>query len=681
MPNRLSQESSPYLLQHANNPVDWYPWGEEALNKAKEENKPILVSIGYAACHWCHVMEHESFEDEEVAKLMNERFVNIKIDREERPDIDKIYMDAVMIMTGRGGWPLNAIALPDGRPIFGGTYYPKETWMDILTQVSDMARTNPQKTLEYASNLEQAILDGGDLHKAQKAFSLTEGELNDMVAHWINNMDPKYGGRKTQSNKFPLPMNNLFLLRCAFLMEKNGMELADQVRHAAHTTLEKMALGGIYDQVGGGFARYSVDAFWKVPHFEKMLYDNGQLMSLYSEAYQAEKDPSSASAQLYKRMVFQSADFMERELTSPEGGCYSSLDADSEVVEGKFYVWSFDEIDLILGKKGRLFSDYHNIHPYGNWEGSNILFALETEEEFAERWKLDVATFKAEMQEGREKLLKAREGRIRPGLDDKILASWNGLMMKGYADAYRVFQENRFLENAKGIATFIRENMFDGEKLSRNYKNGKATITAFLDDYANVIDGLLALYQVSFEQEWLDFATELISYVKAHFYDEKSGMFLYTSDTEEVLIKRKMEVQDDVIPSSNAILAHAFHTLWLFTHEAEYQQFYQQMLANVKENVVSSAMWHAAWAQLFLKEYFRHYEVAITGNEAKAFRLALAKNYYPNRVFAGDSKESELPILHQRMAEETTVYVCEGFTYQLPVKTVAEATRQMDLID
>ncbi|MEM9934719.1 MAG: thioredoxin domain-containing protein, partial [Bacteroidota bacterium] len=627
----------------------------------------------------CHVMEHESFEDEEVAKLMNERFVNIKIDREERPDIDKIYMDAVMIMTGRGGWPLNAIALPDGRPIFGGTYYPKENWMDILTQVSDMVIGNPQKTHEYADNLTQAMIQGGDVSRSSSAFSLLAGELNDMVAHWINHTDLKHGGRKTQANKFPLPMNNLFLLRCAFLMERKGIELASQVKLAVDTTVEKMALGGIYDQVGGGFSRYSVDAYWKVPHFEKMLYDNGQLMSLYSEAWQAETDKASPKASLYQRIVYQTAEFMQRELTSQEGGCYSSLDADSEGVEGKFYIWTYEEVEQVLGERAKLFADYYNIHPYGNWEGSNILFALETEEVFADRWKLDVDTFKAEIEEGRRKLLASRASRVRPGLDDKILASWNGLMLSGYANAYRVFQENQFLENARSIAAFLREKMYDGEKLFRNYKNGKASITAFLDDYANVIDGLLALYQVSLEDEWLSLARQLLDYVIKHFFDTSSGMFFYTSDTEEVLIKRKMEIQDDVIPSSNAMLAHAFHTLWLITHEESYRNTYQQMLANVREQVITSGMWHAAWAQLVLKEFFPHYEVAITGKQAKAYRLEMAKSYYPNRVFAGAETENDLPILQQRFTQDTTIYVCEGFTCQLPVTTVVEANGQLGL--
>jgi len=666
MPNQLIHESSPYLLQHAHNPVNWYPWGREALEMAKQQNKLILVSIGYAACHWCHVMEHECFEDEEVADLMNAHFVNIKVDREERPDIDKIYMDAVMIMRQQGGWPLNVIALPDKRPIFGGTYFPKENWKQVLLQVVQLYREQPQRAIEYADNLEAAIKGVGKVTPVSQPTDFSLQEVKQMADGWLERLDLKWGGRKSSRNKFPLPMNNGLLLRLAHYLQHEPLQQAVDV------TLDKMAFGGIYDHLGGGFARYAVDPYWKVPHFEKMLYDNAQLVSLYAEAYQKNPLPR------YKRVVYQTLEFINREMCAPGGGFYSALDADSEGKEGKYYVWQYEEIEQLLGEDAKLFADYYNAHPMGNWEQTNVLFVLETEEDFAERWKLDVASFKAKMEACRARLFEARQQRTRPATDDKILTSWNALMLKGYVDAYRVFGEAAFLEKAVETARFLSDQMTEeGGRLYRNYKNGKRSIPAFLDDYAFFIQACIALYEVTFDEQWLEQAMKHTTYVWNHFSDEESGLFFYTSDEEEVLITRKIELQDDVIPASNSAMAHNLFLLGLLYHRQDFRDRSRQMLLNLKADILKGPDWYACWGQLMLKQVFPHYEVAITGPEALNLRMQFEQHYHPHRLFAGAETGSNLPILQHRFGEQTTIYVCREYSCQLPVHTVEEALEQM----
>jgi uncharacterized protein YyaL (SSP411 family) len=666
MANRLINETSPYLLQHAHNPVDWYPWGEEALQKAQDENKLILVSIGYAACHWCHVMEHESFEDEAVASFMNQHFVCVKVDREERPDIDKIYMDAVMLMTQRGGWPLNAFALPDGRPVYGGTYFPKDHWLNVMQQLAELYETTPQRALEYAENLTTAMQDLDQVIYNAGAPDFDRLELRQMKIIWTKQLDFQWGGRLSQANKFPLPMNNLFLLRAAQLLGD------EKLQEAVDVTLEKMALGGIYDQLGGGFARYSVDAYWKVPHFEKMLYDNGQLVSLYAEAWQQNPQP------LYAQVVEDTIGFVQRELMSEEGGFYSSLDADSEGVEGKFYVWSYEELSELLGERLKPFADFYNVIPGGNWEGNNILFSLETEADFAHRWNLDPEAFSQELREIRTLLMRERNKRIRPGLDDKTLTSWNALMLKGLVDAHRVFGKEKYLELALQNARFLKAKMTEPDgKLYRNYKNGKRSINAFLDDYANLIEAYIALYEVSFDESWLQQAELHLNYVRKYFSDVDTGMFYYTSKEDPILVRRKMETQDDVISSSNAVLAHGLYRLSLLLHRKDYRDMSEQMLRNMRTSILESPAWHAKWAQLILMLVFPHFEIAITGPQALVYRPQLEKPYYPNRVFAGGKSESTLPILQHRFREETTIYLCQGNTCQAPTTEVSEAQAQL----
>jgi len=680
MANSLSKETSPYLLQHANNPVDWYPWGQEALQKAQIENKLIVISIGYAACHWCHVMEHESFEDATVAQVMNEHFISIKVDREERPDIDKTYMEAVQLMTGRGGWPLNCIALPDGTPVWGGTYFPKTNWIDALKQLANLYQHEPQKALDSAANIKDYMQRMGQISKADKPASYTKTHLENLLGIWLERVDFKFGGRKVSANKFPLPLNNLFLLRSAFFTQNPSAAAA------VDTTLEKMAQGGIYDHLQGGFARYSVDPYWKVPHFEKMLYDNAQLVSLYAEAFAYERakydtsDPGHLDRlELYRNVVYQTLAFVSSELTSEEGGFYSSLDADSEGEEGKYYVWTFEEVKNLLGADAKLFADYYNVHPYGNWEGKNILFVLESEREFAERWRLDIEDFKQKMATGRAKLLDARSQRIKPGLDDKILTSWNALMLKGYIDAYRIFQEEDFLTTALTHANFLKNSLTEAGKLYRNYKAGKRTIPGFLDDYAYLIDAYIALYQVTFDESWLQQAQLHIDYVLQHFSHEENGMFYFISNEEPYTVKRHVEVQDDVTPASNSVLAHSLRTLGLLLHRSDYLDRVNQMLANVRSELLKNPEWHALWAQLMLMEIYPAYEIAITGKEALKYRMKFEQKYYPYLIFSGAAQPSDLPILQNRFQSDTTIYVCEHHTCKLPVNSVESAWEQIQI--
>jgi len=461
--NRLLHESSPYLLQHAYNPVDWYPWGEEALQKARQEQKPIIVSIGYAACHWCHVMEHQSFEHEEIAQLMNEHFVCIKVDREERPDVDQIYMDAVHAMGLQGGWPLNVFLNSEAKPFYGGTYFPPQNWSQMLQNVAKAYRENREE-LDQSAEQFAAHLNTSDLKKygiQQKNSEFTDSDFR-LLYHNLSLRFEKERGGMGQAPKFPMPVNYLFLLRYH--------QYANQTAALEHVnlTLREMALGGIYDQAGGGFARYSTDSEWLVPHFEKMLYDNGQLVSLYAEAYQVTRN------QLYQEVVYETIAFVERELMSPEGGFYSSLDADSEGEEGKFYVFTKEELRQIIGSEEPLFSAYYNIRAEGNWEHhQNILHRRQTDEAFAAEHQLEVLVLKELVKGWKEKIRAARAKRVRPGLDDKILTSWNALMLKGLADAYHVFQEEKFLRLALQNANFLKQNLKNGQKLFRNYKNGK----------------------------------------------------------------------------------------------------------------------------------------------------------------------------------------------------------------
>ncbi len=542
MPNSLIKESSPYLLQHANNPVNWYAWNDETLALAKKENKLILVSIGYSACHWCHVMEHESFEDEQVATIMNENFINIKVDREERPDIDMVYMGAVQLMTGQGGWPLNCFALPDGRPIYGGTYFPKKQWINVLGNLADLFATNPDKAYEYAAHLTDG-LEQLEIPKVYDGTSFDLLTLTNSVYKWKQSFDTEHGG-PNRAPKFPLPNNYQFLLNYHFY--ENDLN----VKKHLDVTLTKMAWGGIYDQLGGGFARYSTDVLWKVPHFEKMLYDNAQLVSLYSEAYKQTKN------ELYKKIVYETIDFVKRELTNPDFGFYSALDADSEGIEGKYYVWQKEELHRLLKNDFELFADYYCVNDIGYWEDENYVLMRDTEESIiALKHNVSISELQQKIKACNAILLDVREKRVKPGLDNKVLASWNGLMCKALADAYLVFEEEDFKTLALANANYLVKNYCKENGQLLRVINNNTSISGFLEDYAFVIDAFLSVYLITANENWLLKAKALTDYTLKHFYDDKQNTYYFTDSSQEKLVVRKSEWSDNVIPASSSQMA------------------------------------------------------------------------------------------------------------------------------
>ena len=665
--NALIHETSPYLLQHAHNPVDWYPWGDEALNKAKKEKKMLLISVGYAACHWCHVMEHESYEDTVVANIMNENFVCIKVDREERPDVDQVYMNAAYLINGNGGWPLNALAMPDGKPFFAGTYFPKDRWIQLLEYFSGLYKNQKQKLQEQADNVSKGIRDIENVPRNTNAVAFSATTLDSMFSTLNQRIDMDKGGTKG-AMKFPMPSIWEYLLQYNYL-NKNTEAL-----HAVEVTLEHMAKGGIYDQVGGGFSRYATDANWHAPHFEKMLYDNAQLVSLYSHAFQLTKNP------LYKRIVYETIAFVKRELTSPEGGFYSSLDADSEGEEGKFYVWSNDEIKEILGDDAELFSDYFGITGKGNWEpAKNIPDINEGDKNIGKKYDLTANQLQDKIDSLKQKVLTARNKRIRPHTDDKILTSWNALMAKGLIDAYEVFGEDDFLQMAKGNIGFLLKNIATKENaLFRNFKNGKATIPAFLDDYAFMISALIDYYQVNFNEEYLQRANDFNQYVEQHFFDKISGMYFYTDDQYSNLIARKMEIADNVISSSNSEMAKNLLMLGLYFENKNYENQSAQLLKNVIDDVKKNPGYYANWAQVMALQIKPPYEVAIMGSNWKEKLAEFHKYYLPNTIYLGGVSEGNLNLLQNKLIDgKTTIYVCENKTCQLPVEEVTLALKQI----
>lgn len=669
--NHLIHENSPYLLQHAHNPVDWYPWGEEALEKARKENKMILVSIGYAACHWCHVMEHESFEDSTVAAVMNENFVCIKVDREERPDIDDVYMSACQLVSGRGcGWPLNAFALPDGRPVWAGTYFPKEQWLKVLDQFREMwtEGKDKEKLENYASQITSGIRQQDQIVQGAPQ-KLKADDARKMATGMLRRVDLERGGGKG-APKFPMPNNYLYLLNYY------RMSGDDQALAAVTVTLRNLAYGGIYDQLGGGFARYSTDSSWLVPHFEKMLYDNGQLLSLFARAYQLE--PSS----LYHQVIEETIDWLDREMTDSSGGFYSSLDADSEGEEGKFYVWTEAEIDAVLPEEHRqLYKTYYNVEPEGNWEGKNILHRKTNDVEIASTLGIAADQLKEIIREANRKMLQERSKRVRPGLDDKILTSWNALTISGLVHAYQALGKKSYLDKALNNARFIRENLLQEDyRLMRNYKDGQVKINAFLDDYAFLAEAFVNLYQVTFDEKWLYDARKLTEYTIRHFYDKESGFFNYTSDLDPPLIARKKELGDNVIPGSNSAMARNLHILGQYFPDTDFAGLSDRMLYSMLDPILQSGQtsFYSNWAQLYLEKLIPTYEIAVVGENCLELTREMQQHYLPNALYLGGKDEGTLELLQDRLQPgETIIYVCQNKVCQLPVREVNRALKQI----
>ena len=684
--NRLKDETSPYLLQHADNPVDWYPWGDEAFQLARDQDKPILLSVGYSACHWCHVMAHESFEDEATAQIMNDLFVNIKVDREERPDVDDIYMQAVQAMTRSGGWPMTVFLMPDGRPFYGGTYYPKTprfgmpAFTQILHAVHDAYHNRRDELEKQADNLHEALQrDVLGIGRADDS-DLTTDLLDQAAKKIMSAFDSVHGGFGSQP-KFPQPMNLEYLLRY-YSRTKD-----EEALHIVTYTLKKMANGGIYDQIGGGFARYSVDAMWLVPHFEKMLYDNAQLSRLYLHTYQVTGDT------FFKHIAEEIYDYILREMTAPEGGFYSATDADSEGEEGKFFVWGIDKVEEALApieedvpNAVKIAIEYFGMSLGGNFEGTNILYVPNEIDVVAKHLEMTVETLKEAIKAIKDRLYAVRTSRVHPGLDDKILTSWNGMMLASLAEGARVLKRDDYLVAAERAGDFLLSAMVDDRgRLYRTHKDGRSKLNGYLEDYTNLIDALLELYQSTFVEKWFVEARRLADVVLEHFQTEDGGFF-DTSDGHETLITRPRNLQDNAIPSGNSMAAKQLLRLAAYTGKTIYDESGRSVLRLMTDAIEQYPQVFGEFLNATDMAIHGLAEVAIVGNptatETKAILDTLRNPFRPNVITAlarQDMDEHEIiPLLSYRKMrqDQPTVYVCRNFACQMPV-TSAEETEKL----
>ncbi|WP_162339723.1 thioredoxin domain-containing protein [Cyclobacterium salsum] len=665
--NRLHKSKSLYLKQHATNPVDWFPWGEEALEKARKENKPLLVSIGYAACHWCHVMEKECFENPEVADLMNAHFVSIKIDREERPDLDNLYMDAIQAMGLQGGWPLNVFLMPDQQPFYGGTYFPKHQWIKVLSGI-EKAYTDQHEELAksargFGKSLRLSLVEKYGL-KAQKS-SFQVQDIRAIGDKLIDGFDSVWGGMK-RVPKFPMPSIWAFLLDLAIL------DRQDDLGEKVCFTLKKIGMGGIYDHLGGGFCRYSVDGEWFAPHFEKMLYDNGQLLGLYAKAFQYTNDL------FFKEKVEETIQWLLREMKSPENGFYAALDADSEGKEGKYYIWNAAELQQLLGEDYDWFAMLYGIKSEGNWEaGENILFQKESYEKIADSLKLSESDFLARLHKAKQIVIKQRNKRVRPGLDDKIISGWNGWVIQGLCQAYHALGTESYREQALATGTFIWDEMVQENELFRNYKEREAYTSGFLEDYAAVIQAFIALYSLSFDLKWLERADQLMARVMDRFLDKSDGLFFFNDPKKEKLIADKKEIFDNVIPASNSIMARNLHRLGIYLYQDEYLDQAENMVQLVQELLLKEPSFLANWATFYLEKTLPTAEIAILGPEAESNGLDFQKHYYPNTVLAAGTGMDKLPLLNDKPAEKNQYFVCFDKTCKQPVSSLEDAVLQL----
>ncbi len=666
-PNALIHETSPYLLQHAYNPVQWVAWNDAALQEAQQNDTLILISIGYAACHWCHVMERECFEDPEVAELMNTRYVPIKVDREERPDVDHIYMDALQLMTGSGGWPLNIVALPDGKPVWGATYLPKAQWMEALAHLARIYREQPQRVREYAEDLTTAVRK---IHAGEPrgGAGIPGPEVLKMwIDSWKGRFDPEYGGTQG-APKFMMPV------RLELLMHWGETTGDPEIREHVTTSLTRMAYGGLYDQVGGGFSRYSVDARWHVPHFEKMLYDNAQLLSLYARANACYEDP------LYKDIAAGIVNFTERELQAPGGGYCASLDADSpdaagSSAEGAYYVWTEPELREMLGEDFDLFAEAYGVNALGHWEeGNYVLIRSDSEADLAERLGLEPTELKSRLARSRELLLKRRNQRPRPGLDDKVITSWNGLLLKGLADAARYCGLEQAGAAATRLAEFLSALTGPEGSLPHTSKEGRELIPGFLEDYAAVAEGYLALYELDGNSRWVEEAKKLTGYVLTNYSEDDRALLNFSSNAAAPLIRKTVETADNVIPASNSIMAKNLYRLGLFYGEPAWMERSRAMLAEVGEALASYSGQHCNWLQLALWLKTEYLEVVVSGPEAVAESQLLRRSYLPHCFLAVSDRVSELPLFQGRFRQgDTRFFICREGTCQAPLDSGSEA--------
>ena len=672
-PNALAGETSPYLLQHAHNPVQWYPWSEETLELAGKEGKPILLSIGYSACHWCHVMAHESFEDEETADLMNRYFINIKVDREERPDIDKIYQTAQQLLSGRtGGWPLTMFLMPDDRtPFFGGTYFPPEPrhglpgFKSLLARVHQVWQEDRLALVEQNSAFMKALEQTQANEPAEAGAGLDSKPVTSCVDMLARAFDPRDGGFGG-APKFPHPGN------IELLLSRHALNGDGGARDMAYFTLEKMAEGGIYDQVGGGFCRYSVDAHWLIPHFEKMLYDNGPLLGLYANAWR------SSRRELFRQVARGTAAWVMREMQSAEGGFYSSLDADSEGEEGKFYTWEPGEAHRLLTEaEFDDFAPYSGLDRPDNFEGRWHLYVAQSPKEIARRSGRDLAEITRNLHSAREKLFTERERRIRPGRDDKILTSWNALMLKGMSVAAMRLQEPDYYQSALRCLEFIHANLWDGKRLAATYKDGRARLNAYLDDYAFLIDAILHLLACRWSGKWLGFAMQLADTLLEQFFDREQGGFFFTSHDHETLLQRRKDFSDDSLPSGNGMAALSLLALGHLTGRRDYLDAAEQTL-KCAWGLLQQAPHACAALLLALMEYDNPGRVIILRGEEETI-TEWQQQVEPlldvrSLVFAIPSAETDLPdlISGKKTDQAATAFICTGFTCLEPVSDLEE---------
>ena len=667
--NRLIHESSPYLLQHAHNPVDWYPWTEEAFEKAKKEDKPVLVSIGYAACHWCHVMERESFENPEVAAIMNEHFVNIKVDREERPDVDHIYMDAIQAITGSGGWPLNVFLTPDRKPFYGGTYFPPQkafnrpSWRDILFFIADAYKNRKSEIEEQAQSLTDHLYTSNSFgFSISKDIVFDASKVDEAFRNIMKTADTGWGGFG-KAPKFPQTFTIDFLLHYADL--KNNEEALNQVL----LSIDKMIYGGIYDQIGGGFARYSTDAEWLAPHFEKMLYDNALLVSTISEVYQFTQNET------YKIIIEETLSFVERELMHTSGGFYSALDADSEGEEGRFYVWDHHEVKSILNENFEIFAEYFDITPKGNWEQKNILRIKSPLEQFAKQKNIAIEELQSIIQTGKQRLLFERSNRVRPGLDDKAILSWNALMNSAYSKAYAATGNPHYKEIAEKNMQFLLSSYDDGSGLLKHtWKDSKAKFPAFLDDYAYLISALIELSQITGNHDYIEKAREFTQSVIENFGDPESPFFYYTNKSQEDILIRKKELYDGAIPSGNAVMAHNLYRLSILLDMRQWMKKAETMVSSLVEPIIKYPTSFAVWLSVLFEIISGTKEIAVLGKDWEIYVQKILSIYISHKlVQAAEYPIPQYPLLRNRSkAGENRIYLCENYACRQPVNTIQE---------
>jgi uncharacterized protein YyaL (SSP411 family) len=664
--NKLISETSPYLLQHAHNPVDWHPWGDEAFVKARTENKPVLISIGYSACHWCHVMEQESFTSLHIASIMNRYFICIKVDREERPDVDQVYMDAIRSLTGTGGWPLNCFALPDGKPFWGGTYLPPDQWVQILERIEYLWQNKNFDIVRQA----EAVSAGIQQQELYEIQTIRRDDSNEDITETWENLKKEFdltkGGLKG-APKFPMPIVFSYMLRYAAYIGRTG------VLSLFWLTLKKMACGGIYDQIGGGFSRYSTDENWKVPHFEKMLYDNAQLALLYTEAWQVSKN------NFYRSIAEETLQFVSRELTSPGGAFYSSLDADSEGEEGRYYVWTETEIREVIGKDAELMIRYYGVGAEGLWEkGNSILLSKLDQEEFLLSEGLSIDDWTVKLEKAKSLLLAKRQFRIPPGIDDKVLTSWNALMLKSFVEASLAYNHEGYLKIAEKNAQFLLTNMSAGnDRLFHSWRNGTARINGFLEDYAFAIDAFISLYQATFNLAYLEQAIRWTDVVIAHFYNEDQGIFYFTSDEDEPLVARRFELYDGVTPSPNSVMARALVRLAVYFEKGKYRENAQRALDVMGDLPMQHPTSFANWAVLRLDFLKGPSSVVFNTVDGLKLRKKIGSSFFPFAAMSGN--HLQLPLTsYYRDVTKTGVFICSDRQCYPPVQSPEEILLLLD---